>query len=574
MKFFGLTFIVLAMLAGCDASPPSDTPAGVADRVFLHGGVYTVDAQQPWAEAVVVRNGEIVFVGSDADAGLWIGDATEIVDLTGRMLLPGFHDSHVHLLDGEGGENYCALFDLPTLEDLRRRLEACRELEGAGEENWLIGGGWDRSFFDGNPGKEFLDEIFGARPVLLDSSDGHSVWVTSRALELAGIDRDTPDIPSGTIVRDPETGEAIGIFDELAREYIDAVMPAPELKDLVDTLRINVAKAHAVGITSIIEPGVDHEHFQPFLVLSRAGELELRVVASISPLYWVAGAFGDDVYDMVEAREQYRGPNLNPDSVKIFMDGVLETGTGLLVEPYIGDFEKYGLGMAHYTQPQLDEYFRRFDAAGLHIHVHAIGDGGVRMALDAFEAAREANGPNDLRHHIVHLQLIHPDDIPRFAELNVGATFQALWAWPDEWVQTINVPTVGQKRVDRMYPINSVLQTGGRIVGGSDWYVTSLNPLDAIETAIRRQEPWTSDGPVLNAEERVDLATMIEAYTINGAYISDQENLVGSVEIGKRADLIVLDRNLFEIPATEINEAQVAMTIFDGDVVYRAAKQE
>jgi predicted amidohydrolase YtcJ len=192
------------------------------------------------------------------------------------------------------------------------------------------------------------------------------------------------------------------------------------------------------------------------------------------------------------------------------------------------------------------------------------------MALDAFEAARKANGKTDNRHHIVHLQLIHPDDVARFGELDVTAVFQAIWALPDEWVMELNLPWVGPERVDRMYPIASVQRAGGRIVGGSDWFVSSLNPLDAIEVGIRRQDYDAADGPVLNADERVDLATMIEAYTINGAWLMGQEDALGSIEVGKRADLIVIDRNRFEIPATEINEATVVLTLFDGEPVYRA----
>ena len=191
------------------------------------------------------------------------------------------------------------------------------------------------------------------------------------------------------------------------------------------------------------------------------------------------------------------------------------------------------------------------------------------MALDAFAAAHAANGETDNRHQIVHLQLIHPDDIPRFGELNIGATFQALWAYPDYWIMELNLPEVGPERVQRMYPIASVQKTDGRIVGGSDWYVSSLNPLDAIEVAVRRQIPDAEDGDILNADERVDLATMIAAYTINGAYIHNQDDLVGSIEGGKKADLIVLDRNLFDLPAQQINEAKVLVTLFDGTVVYQ-----
>jgi predicted amidohydrolase YtcJ len=205
---------------------------------------------------------------------------------------------------------------------------------------------------------------------------------------------------------------------------------------------------------------------------------------------------------------------------------------------------------------------------GLQVHVHAIGDAAIRRALDGFEAMREANGMSDNRHQIVHLQLIHEDDRPRFGELNVGAVFQSLWAYPDPAAMELDVPMLGKQRTWQMYPIRSVHEAGGRIVGGSDYWVTQVEPLLAIETAVTRQDPWTNDGPVLNEDERVDLATMIEAYTINGAYQMKLDDLQGSIEVGKRADLVVLDRNLFEIPASEISDAKVMMTIFDGRTVY------
>jgi predicted amidohydrolase YtcJ len=199
--------------------------------------------------------------------------------------------------------------------------------------------------------------------------------------------------------------------------------------------------------------------------------------------------------------------------------------------------------------------------------MHAIGDRAVREGLDAFAAARRSNGVTDNRHHIAHLQLIHPEDVPRFAALDVSANFQALWAYPDDFIMNLNLPVVGEERVERMYPMGSVQQSGGRLVGGSDWNVSSANPLDAIETALRRQAPWESEGLVLNAAERVDLASMIEAYTINAAWLMKQNDIAGSIEVGKRADLVILDRNLFEIPVTQINEAQVVMTLLDGEVL-------
>ena len=552
-------------------------PERPADHVFLNGGIYTVDPQRSSAEAVAVVGSEITYVGGNAGARELIGPKTRVTDLEGKLLLPGFHDSHVHLMFSGFLETGCNLTSAQTLEQICEQLRRCATAPGVGEKGWILGGNWDREPFpDGVPDRDMLDEIMPDRPVLLDSSDGHSVWLNTRALELAGIDHNTPDPPQGEIERDPQSGEPTGILNEKAMVIATAVVPAPSLEERLAAIDTATALAHRYGITSIIVPGLDDVMLAPFVAASRSGRLALRVLASMSPINMIPGAFAAEIYEMIADRERYRGPNLSPDSVKVYIDGVLETGTALLLDPYTDESFDRSLP-AFYSQEELNEHFERIDKAGLQIHVHAIGDQAVRMALDAFEAARKANGRTDNRHHIVHLQLIHPDDVGRFAELDVTATFQALWAWPDYWIMELNLPVVGPERVERMYPIASVQRSGGRIAGGSDWSVSSLNPLEAIEVAVRRQDPGASpvvDLPVLSTDERVDLAAMIEAYTINGAYLMRQEQIVGSIEVGKRADLVVLSRNLFEIPEEEINQAQVELTLFDGEIVYEIMGQQ
>ena len=220
----------------------------------------------------------------------------------------------------------------------------------------------------------------------------------------------------------------------------------------------------------------------------------------------------------------------------------------------------------------MNEYVSRIDKMGMQVHIHAIGDAAVRMALDAFEAAREANGVSDNRHHMTHLQLISEQDLPRFGELNVGASFQTLWAYPDAAALELDIPMIGEERTWQMYPLASLHNAGGRINGASDYYVTSMNPLLAIEVGITRQDPYSNDGPILNEDERVDLATMIDAYTINGAYTMKLDDKQGSIEVGKRADLVVLNQNLFELDPYEISDAQVTMTLFDGRTVYQRSE--
>ncbi len=561
----GLVTILLVML-GCSRSADIE-PHVKADRVFVNGTIYTVDENRSWAHAVAISDGEIIYVGDNDGAEVWIGDATEIVDLSGQMMLPGFHDSHTHLLIGVLTEDDCDLLRVEPLEAVHKRLEECTEISGYGEDHWIDGVGWSEWLWeDANPNKAKLDALFPDRPVFLESSFGHAAWVNSKALEIASIDASTADPIAGRIERDPISGEPSGTLRETAMSLVKDLMPEKTLQQRIKGVNAAIDMAHSLGVTAVIEPGADAYVLEPILAVDDSVGLDLRALVSLSPISWQPGVFGDEVYEMIEQREQWQRPNISVDSVKIYMDGVIEYGTSPLLEPYSSG--GYGKGEFFYTQEKVDEYMIQIDAAGLQVHVHAIGDAAIRRALDGFQAMRQANGFSGNRHHIVHLQLIDEADIPRFAKLDIGATFQSLWAYPDPAAIEMDVPLLGKERAWRMYPIASVHRSGGRIVGGSDYWVTDMNPLLAIETAITRQNPWTNEGLVLGEDERVDLETMIAAYTINGAYTMKLEAEQGSIEVGKRADFVVLDRNLFDIPPSEISDAKITMTIFDGRTVY------
>lgn len=559
---------LLVALAACGQSTrgPGQEPA---DRVFLNGAIYTVDEERSWAEAVAVRDGRIVYVGGNSGTGAYIDDSTEVTDLRMQMMLPGFHDSHIHIMIGVMADEECSVLRLPTLEAVAAQLKDCTSLAGIGDDEWILGGGWGEWLWpEANPQKGLLDALFPDRPVYLESSFGHAAWVNSKAMEIAGLDADTENPPLGVIERDPETGKPSGTLRDAAMVLVKDHVPPMTLVQRTDRVRAGIVLAHSVGITSVIEPGLDGKLLEPLVKLADSGELDMRVRASLSPVNWQANAFDDTVFDIVAQREQWRRPNLDVDSVKIYMDGVIEYGTSPLLEPYAD--EDYGSGedFYFYSQDDVDRYFTELDKQGIQVHVHAIGDAAIRRALDGFEAMRKANGVSDNRHQIVHLQLIHEDDRPRFGELGIAAVFQSLWAYPDPAAMKLDIPMLGRERTWQMYPLASVQKAGGRIVGGSDYFVTNLNPLHAIEVAITRQDPYTNAGPTLNEDESVNLETMIDAYTINGAYQMGLVQEQGSIEVGKRADFVVLDRNLFELPPSEINEAVVTMTIFDGRTVY------
>lgn len=555
------------LLMGCSSGEDPGTMAVAveqpADLVLINGGIYTVDAQRSWAEAAAVRNGEVIAVGGNAEIEALAGPETRVIDLVGKMALPGFHDAHVHPTMGGFGLLGCNLEQAGSVEAIIEKVSGCA---AEADDGWLEGHAFNLGLFgqDG-PHKSLLDAIETARPIILWGSDGHNAWANSRALELAGITADTLDPELGVIERDPD-GSPSGTLRETAQELMRAVIPQPDEEAKSAALTAGIRHLNSFGVTSFIDAWVGLEDYQSYQTVERAGNLTARVRTSLTYESGFAKHYGEEYERVLAGRGAWESERLDHDSVKLFLDGVLEGETAAVLQPYVG--MNGHRGELILEQEELNAAVTRFDSMGLQVHMHAIGDWAVRAGLDAIESARRQNGESDNRHHISHLQLIHVDDIDRFAALDTAANFQALWAYPDEWIMDLNLPVLGEERVQGMYPIASVKRSGGRIVGGSDWNVSSANPLDAIEVAIRRQDPLADSGPVLNEAEQVSLVSMIEAYTINTAWLMHQEDRTGSIEPGKRADIAVLDRNLFEIPATEINQARVVLTLLDGETVY------
>ncbi len=539
-----------------------------ASLILTNAVVRTLDPVLPLAEAVAAAGDRIIYVGDARGIEVHRGPKTTVIDLGGRLVMPAFQDSHVHLVTGGVELGQCDLNGANSREEVFNRI---RDYAAAHpEESWVVGGGWDLPLFpQANPGKEDLDRLVPDRPACLSSADGHSSWVNSRALALAGVTKDTPDPAGGRIERDPRTGQPSGTLRESAAGLVERHIPRPTAEALQDGLRRGVSLAHRFGITSIIEASADERLLEAYAALDRRGELGLRVLASLR----VEPDRGpDEVPRLSGLREKYRVGHLRADSAKIFADGVLESGTAALLEPYLnrpGD-----RGRPNLEPDAFNALAIALDAAGFQIHIHAIGDRGVRLSLDALEAARRANGDRNLRHHIAHLELIDPADIPRFRTLDVVANFQALWAYPDAYVTELVQPALGPARSRWLRPIGSVAGTGAVIAGGSDWSVSSLNPLDAIQVAVTRRGPEEPPGPPWIPEEVVDLATIVAAYTLNGAYLAHEERHRGSITEGKAADVIVLDRNIFTIPAADIHRARVLWTFFEGKAVYRAPASE
>lgn len=563
--------------AGCsdsdapDGSPgaPAKQPGAVqtADLILTNGAVYTLNPEEPWAEALAIGAGRILAVGSNSDiTARYRGEAR---DLNGAMVLPGFHDAHSHPIAGGIQTLQCDLTGAATIAETLQRVTAChRDMPrtGAPDDEWLVGGGWNLGLFpDGNPHKRLLDDIVGDRPVYLEGEDGHSGWVNSAALQRAGISADTEDPPLGVIERDA-AGEPSGTLRESAQDLVRA-----ELPDITDEQREQGALkalqlANAFGITSIVAASVDAPGLATWQKLEADGRLTARIVASIR----TAGYGTPASADLLDPASRGSGSLVRPHAAKLFLDGVLEGETAALLEPYLDPQGRGGgrMGMLNVPWEVLRDLVTDLDAQGIQVHMHAIGDRAVRQGLDAVQAARETNGPRDNRHHICHLQLVHPDDYARFGELGVLANFQALWAFPDAYITDINLPAVGEERVQRMYPIGAISAAGGTIVGGSDWSVSSMNPLDAIEVAVTRQDPDGQVAGALNADQAVSLEAILAAYTRNAAYLMHQEHDTGTLEPGKLADLVVLNANLFDVEPTAINETRVLATYLAGERVY------
>ena len=556
----GAATVVLVAL-GCHKAAPDRPPA---DLVLRNGAVYTMDAARSWARTVAVREGRIVHVGGDSLPSGLIGPETEVVDLAGGMLLPGFEDGHVHLLLGGVELGECTLY---TLENAVAVLDSITACAAARPDGWLRGVGWELTAFPGaNPSKAALDRIAPDRPAFMEAADGHSAWANSRALELARITRDTPDPPDGRIERDPRTGEPTGALRETAIDLVSRLLPERTDAELAAGLERALPLAAERGITTIMEALASESLLRAYASADRAGRLTLRVVVAADAEPDSTGVEGV-VRRLGEWRSQYTTPRVRPSTAKLFEDGVIESGTAALLEPYLD--RKGDAGKPTYSQPVLDSLATALDRNGWQVHVHAIGDRAIRMTLDAFEHARLASGARDARHTITHLQLIDPADLPRFRQLGVVANFEPFWANGDEYLTRLAEPALGPKRSRWLYPIRSVAKEGAVVSAGSDWSVSSLAPLDGIQVAVTHRPTDAPDQPTWRPEEAVDLPTAIAMYTINAAYQNHLERETGSIEVGKLADLVVLERNLFDVPADELHAVRVMRTFLEGKTTYQ-----
>jgi predicted amidohydrolase YtcJ len=534
-----------------------------ADLVLRGGPIYTVDGVRTWAEALAVRGEKIVYVGADRGAADYIGAKTLVVNLKGKMILPAFQDAHIHPISAGISHFACALYDVKSREEYVAAVKKyAAEHPGI---PWIRGDGWSLGVFapSGIPDRRLLDAVVNDRPVYLESSDGHSAWVNSKALEVAGITKATPDPAGGRIDRDPKTGEPVGALQDSAMDLVNTHAPPYTAEERLEGLRYAVGYLNSLGITSMQDASVSPDQLDTYRTLDEKGQLTMRVSAS---LWWERAKGEEQIAGFLESRRKYTHGHVRATTVKIMQDGVMEVQTAALLRPYLGKPGVKGLTM---VEPEaLKRAVTALDKEGFQVHFHAIGDAAIRECLDAVEAARRQNGGRDSRHHISHLELFDPTDIPRFRQLGVVANFQPLWAFADDYITKLTLPFLEPERARWIYPIRSLLKSGAILAFGSDWSVSSPNPLEEMEVAVTHMGPAGETKEPFLPEERIDLRDALAAFTIGSAYVNFQDDRTGSLEVGKLADLIVVDRNLFAIPPEQIGDAKVLLTLFGGKPVY------
>ncbi|MBR1221689.1 amidohydrolase [Bradyrhizobium sp. U87765 SZCCT0131] len=549
-----------------------------ADLVLTNGRIYTMDRARNWASAVAIRGGRIVAVGGDAEIKPLIGPRTEVRDLAGRMVMPGIVDVHNHIISGGRADLYETR--LPPgigVAEIAGRVAA--SARNAPPRGWIVGGRWETGqlgLLNTAEALAALDAASGDHPVLLRDDSGHNRWLNSAGLRLAGITAETVPPDNGEIGRDAMTGALTGVLIETASALGEAALvEAGHYTAQMDrdAVRRAVAILNGFGVTSFLDAATMQPTLAALKGLDDRGELSAWAVASLPVSYPAAmiGPVGDALFAM---REDYRSTHVRPDCAKIFLDGVPGAKTAAFHEAYVTD-ALHGCcfrGMTMFTVPDLVRWIGKCEKQNIAVKIHCAGDAAVTQALDAIEVVRSFNGPTSLMHHVAHASYILPADIPRFAALGVAADLSPIIWYPTLFLEG-HKAAMGEERATRFWPNRSLHETGALMAGGSDWPVVSNpDPWTGIEGMVTRRNPSGAfPGVALWPEQALDLATVLEIYTINGARVLGLEQVTGSIEIGKSADMIILDRNVFEMPADEIADVKVLATLFEGRAVHTHA---
>lgn len=564
---------VLVFVAVMTRSHAKDNNHPTADIVVLNARVYTMNPKQAWAEAIAVRGDEILAVGSAKDVEAYRGSKTRVIDAGGRLVLPGLTDCHTHFLDGALSLDRVHLDDAKDLPEVLRRVKAYADAHP--DQAWVRGRGWTYPAMGPTnlPNKKDLDAIIPDRPVYLEAFDGHTWWANSKALKLAGITRDTPNPAGGEIVRDSVTGEPTGALKEDSADALMIhVLPLPSREQKLAAYKAGFKEANRVGLVRVHAAGgvgvgmSDLMNADLLEGMRKSGELTVRMYMAyraepptLTP---------KQMQEVEDARGKYHDEWISAGAVKFFMDGVIESHTAAMLAPYSDDPKLSGSLL--WDPETYRSIVADLDKRGIQIFTHAIGDRAIRVTLDAYENAAQQNGTKDRRHRIEHIEDASAEDIPRFGKLGVIASFQPLHAYPDDDTLLVWLRNVGPERGKRAWAWRSVQAEGGVLAFGSDWPIVTLNPWEGIQNAVTRQTVEGNPPEGFVPQERISVADAIRGYTMGAALAGHREQREGSLEKGKLADLIVIDRNLFEIEPTAIGKTEVLLTMVGGRVVYES----
>lgn len=557
MKGFNtiILFFIFSLVVSCGSQSRKD----VADLVFLNGSVWTVNPDQPWAEAVAVKGEQILEVGSSREIKKLIMDKTEVIDLEGAFLLPGFIDSHTHFIDGGFSLSSIQLRETKSREEFIARIEEkAKELD---EGEWILNGDWDHQQFDPPqlPRKEWIDAVTPHNPVCINRLDGHMVLVNSLALRLADITKNASSPAGGEILKDPKTGELIGILKDAAIELVSRHIPEPSLKEKIKAGEAAIRHANEIGVTSVHDMG-NVSNFEVYQELQKANKLKVRVCLYMQ-------VTNVELLVRLKLKSPFGNDFLKIGGLKGFVDGSLGSSTALFFEPYLDNPSKRGILYSHmFPEGIMEKRIMEADKAGLQVAIHAIGDKANHVILDIFEKAISENPKRERRWRVEHAQHLLPEDMDRMGKLHIIASVQPYHAIDDgRWAEK----KIGKERCRTTYAFKSLKEKGVILACGSDWTVAPLEPLTGIYAAVTRR---TLDGKNPKGwfpEQKISLEEAIKGYTLNGAYAEFSENEKGSIEKGKLADLVKLDQNLFKIPPERMREVQVKMTILNGKIIYR-----
>jgi len=558
----------LALALALSAGTAAARDKAPADLILTNARVYTVEDKQPWAEAVAIRDGKIVAVGSIAAVGKLRGAATRTVDLGGKLVLPAFGDAHVHPLFGALSRSRCPLQDGKTIADYQALIAQC--VAAVPGDGAIYGIGWSDALFppSGIPNKALLDAVSTTRPLIFESTGGHTYWLNSKALAVAGITRDTKDPANGTIDRDPATGEPVGSLQEAAMDLVKHMIPPPSAAEIQNSILYVADHFNSLGIVSWNDAGVEYDAdggsamVDAYKAVLDAGKLTSHVAVSLK---WKNEQGMEQLPGLLRAAERANRLGISTHTVKFYVDGVIPQKTAFMLAPYENSGDERGTPQI--APDLLKQAVTAVDGKGMHAFLHAIGDGGVHISLDAIEAARKANGARPTHHMITHMNVVDPADQPRFGKLSTFAQFQPTWAsWYD--YMELTVAAIGPKRATYIYPAGSIVRAGGKLAYGADWPVGGANPLEGIEVAMTRRTAGDPNAKPLLPDEGVSLKEAIASHTINVAYVNGFDAVTGSIKTGKSADLVVLDKDIFNLPAYEISKTKVLVTLFEGKPVF------